>query len=87
MRAGFELFLIQFVNYLIITLNYRAIATLNYPITFLTDIGCATLTFLSIKRVAHASSRLEQILYTLGGACGALLALWLSAHVPWLSPK
>ena len=78
MRNAFELFAIQFVNYGILTLNYRSVATVSYVGTGLTDICAAALTFMSIQRVARASNRWERVMYIAGGVMGGLFALWLS---------
>jgi hypothetical protein len=81
-REACELFGIQFGSYFILTLNYRAIATINYPGTFITDIVVAMLAFASIKRVAAANTTTEARMgYVLGGATGAMFALWLSTFL------
>lgn len=81
-REACELFGIQFGSYFILTLNYRAIATINYPGTFITDIVVAMLSFASIKRVAAANTTTEARMgYVLGGATGAMFALWLSTFL------
>ena len=77
-----ELFVIQFSVYFILTLNYRAIATINYAGTFVTDLIVAALSFTSIRRVAAVTTTAEdRVGYMLGGGCGALVALWLSTFL------
>lgn len=78
LRRALFLFVLQFFGYLIVTLNMRAVANLNYPFTFLTDILIATIGFTSIKQIIEAQTRMEQIAYISGGALGAQLALLLS---------
>ena len=81
-REACELFGIQFGSYFILTLNYRAIATINYPGTFITDLVVAVLTFASIKRVSADNTTTEaRTGYVLGGAAGAVFALWLSTFL------
>lgn len=76
-----ELFCIQFFYYLVTTINYRAVAVIDYPMTFATDIIIALLAFSSIQRVASATTNTERVSYVLGGAMGALLALKLSTFI------
>ena len=80
-RKALELFCIQFCYYLLITINYRAVALLNYSATFITDILIASLVFTSIQKVANAESRGERIAYIFGGAIGATIALKLSTYL------
>jgi hypothetical protein len=76
-----QLFVIQFSAYFILTLNYRAIATINYVGTLVTDLIVAALAFSSIKRVAAATTSEDRVGYVLGGTAGALVALWLSTFI------
>ena len=78
-RAAF-LFVLEFFAFLIVTLNMRAVADLNYFLTFITDILVAVIGFTSIKQVVNATTRVEQFAYALGGALGAQTALWLSSR-------
>lgn len=78
LRKAFTLFCIQFSYYMLLTFNYRAIATVQYLETFLSDICIATLVFMSIQRVSKAETLHERIAYILGGATGAIFALWVS---------
>lgn len=79
-RNALILFSIQFFYYLLTTFNYRAVATVHYTETFITDICIAALVFMSIQRVAVAETMNERLLYILGGAIGALVALWFSVY-------
>ena len=72
------LFCLQFFGYLLVTLNIRAVADVNYTLTFATDILIAVIGFSSIKQIAYATTRLEQVAYAVGGALGAQAALWIS---------
>lgn len=73
-----ELFGIQFAWYFITTLNYRAVSEVHFRDTFITDVFIGILAFLSVRRVVTASTRTEMLAYILGGAIGAVCALWLS---------
>lgn len=78
LRKASILFSIQFTYYMLLTLNYRSIATVRYLETFVTDILIASLVFMSIQRVAKAETLSERVAYICGGACGAVFALWCS---------
>lgn len=78
LRKALILFCIQFFYYLLTTFNYRAVATVHYTETFITDVAIAALVFMSIQRVAKAETLSERMSYIFGGAIGALVALWLS---------
>ena len=80
-RKALELFCIQFSYYLLITINYRAVALLNYSATFITDILIASLVFSSIQKVAKAETNAERFAYITGGAIGATIALKLSTYL------
>lgn len=74
------LFILQFLAFMVITLNMRAVADANYVMTFVTDLLVAFIGFTTVKRIVDATTRLEQIAYALGGACGAQAALWVSVN-------
>lgn len=80
-RHVFELAVIQFVSYFILTMNYRAIAEVSYVGTAVTDLALGWLTFWSIKRVMSATSGKEQLAYVIGGVTGSLSALFLSTFL------
>lgn len=71
---------LQFGAYFIVTLNMRAVAELDYVMTAITDVFLAWIAFSSIKRVAAAHTRLEQVCYILGGLLGAQCALLWSEY-------
>lgn len=81
LKKSCELFIIQFTYYMVLTINYRAISSLNYIATFVTDIIIAALAFTSIQRVAKAENLGDRIAYIFGGAIGAITALKLSTFL------
>ena len=80
-RPCLELAGIEFASYFIVTLNTRAIASVNYVGTLVTDICIAGLAFIAVKRIAEASTREEQVMYVVGAALGAQAALWCSTFI------
>lgn len=71
----------QALSYAVITWNYRATAQARYAHMFISDMGCAFLGFVLIRKVAEAKSKAAMAGYVLGGACGSLLSAWLSKIV------
>jgi len=80
-RPCLELAAIEFASYFIVTLNTRAIASVNYLGTFATDVCIAGLAFAAVKRIADATTREEQVMYVVGAALGAQCALWVSTFL------
>jgi len=81
MKDVYYLFPLQFLNYFVITWNYRVIAQSHYFSIAASDICIAALNFTIIRRVSKADGRLGQIGYALGGALGSLLATWATTKV------
>jgi hypothetical protein len=71
---------LQFGSYFILTLNMRAVASLDYLTTAVTDVFVAGITFSAIKRVASATTHLERMSYIAGGVLGAQAALLWSEY-------
>jgi hypothetical protein len=71
-------FIIQFVQYFLITVNYRAVAKAYYVWTFASDLAIAANTFFIIKRIGESKGHAAFMGYTLGGAFGSLLAIYIT---------
>lgn len=80
-RPCVELAAIEFASYFIVTLNTRAIASIDYVGTFITDVCIAGLAFTAIKRIADATTKEEQVMYVVGASLGAQCALWCSTFL------
>jgi len=80
MKEALIMFGVQVVSYLLLVLNFRAIAQTNYITTAWTDFLFASLTFFVFKRmIKHGAENVGQWLgYALGGVVGSLLGIWLS---------
>jgi hypothetical protein len=65
-------------NYLLLVLNYRAVAQGDMLRTLATDLAIAALSFTAIRRIGAASGPAEFVGYVLGGLVGSALALSLS---------
>jgi hypothetical protein len=74
-------FAIQFAQYLIITVNMRAVAAGKYRWTAITDFAIAGLGFILIQRVAEAHSVAAWAGYAIGGVSGSQVGIWLSKRL------
>lgn len=74
------MFILQFLQYALASLGYLALAAYSYTGTFLMDLILAANSFYIVKRISQCESRAGQVGYTLGGACGSCVAIWISKH-------
>lgn len=72
-------FFAQAANYGFLCWNYRAVAGAHYLHIALSDIGCASLTFLLIRHVSRAESGWEFWGYVAGGVAGSLASVWFTS--------
>jgi hypothetical protein len=61
-----------------IALNVRALAAGNILVTVVTNVLLASVSFVIIRRVGEASTKLDFVGYIFGGACGSAIALLLA---------
>lgn len=79
MTTPLVLFVINTLNYLLLVLNYRAVAQGSITRTAITDALIAAAGFTLIGQVASAPRSIEgHVAYVLGGVVGSVLALLLS---------
>ncbi len=78
MKDLLSFFLLQFLYYFVITWNLRVIAQAHYVSIAISDMGVAAVNFTLVKKVASAETHWARIGYILGGACGSLLATWIT---------
>jgi hypothetical protein len=75
---------IQFLQYFLVTVNYRAIAAGLLGWTFLSDLLAGANGYFLIKRVAEAKGSTALCGYLSGGAFGSIFAIattkWLATH-------
>lgn len=81
MKSFCLMFFSQLFAYLLITLNYRAVAHGSYVGTAASDLAFAAFNFGLIKRIAKSDSVSAWAGYTLGGCCGSLLGILASNHL------
>lgn len=68
----------QLAAYLLITVNYRAVARGDYLWTAATDLSFAAFNFGLIRRIAKSESTAAWVGYTLGGCVGSMLGIFCS---------
>ena len=78
MKELLHLFALQFVYYFVVTWNFRVIAQAHYVSIAISDIGVAAVNFTLVRKIANAEGHMARIGYILGGACGSLLATFLT---------
>ena len=82
MRTFGLFFLLQFLLYLLLTLNFRAIAQARYGWTILTDMLISAAQFWIIRKVGtSAESVVAWSGFVCGGAAGSALGIYLSKIV------
>jgi len=82
MKTFWLFFGLQFLFYLLVTVNFRAIAQARYGWTVLTDFLISAAQFWIIRRVgASAESFVALSGFVCGGAGGSSTGIWLSKKV------
>lgn len=71
-------FAVQFVQYCLVSVAYRAMAQARYAPTFLIDLVYGFGAFYVIQKVAKAESKAAVAGYVLGGAFGSCAAIWIT---------
>jgi hypothetical protein len=88
MASALLLFVVNGVNYLLLVLNYRAVAQGSITRTAITDGLIAAAGFTLIGHVAAADRNiLGHVAYVLGGVVGSIVALLLSRRLERTAEK
>jgi hypothetical protein len=74
-RSALLLMALQFLSFLIVTVNFRFLARGNLRATVLTDALIAALGFTLFKLIAEASTSLEMAGYVLGACAGSAVGM------------
>ena len=81
-KEFFLFFAIQLLLYLLLVINYRFVAWVNYPGTVITDFVIASFNFFVVRKIAKSEDSLHQWAgYAFGGALGGVIGLWLSTFL------
>ncbi len=72
---------LNFVSYLLLVINFRAVAQGRYIESILSDTLIATLGFTIIKRISTANKISERIGFILGGAIASGLGIYLTKTI------
>jgi hypothetical protein len=66
---------LQFLSFLVVTVNFRFLAKGNIGATVLTDALIAALGFTLFKLIAEANTPLEMVGYVLGASAGSAVGM------------
>jgi hypothetical protein len=80
MKRAAAMFALNFVLYLFLVWNYRAVAQARYGDAAASDMLIAMLGFTAVKRIAEATTLGERVGYILGGGAAAVVGIWLTVH-------
>ena len=78
MRTFAKLFTLQFISYLNITIDMRAIAHQQYVVAAATNCIAPLIAFIMIKAVHDSRSAWDKLAVVLGGALSTLAGMWLT---------
>lgn len=78
MKQFFAFMVVQFVSYLNLTINFRAIAHEQYAFAVVTDGLACILGYTIVKLVNGDKSRWGIVGMTAGGMCAAVVGIWLT---------
>lgn len=78
MRQAATFFAVQFIFYLLIVVNMRFIGRGSYVGTAASDFSIVWVNYLLIQKVANSKTWRDQLWLALGGACGAMLGLFVT---------
>ena len=78
MRDFILMMLVQFVSYLNLTFNFRAIAHEQYAWVCFTDGLAVVIGYFIIRRVAKAESNWGLMGMTIGGSAAGVAGIWLT---------
>ncbi len=71
----------QFLNWLLVAMSFRFLAAGSYAGVAVVDGLIAFLSFTLTQKIADATTRSEQLAYTVGGVLGSLAGMWLTKGV------
>ena len=77
-RDFFLMMLVQFVSYLNLTFNFRAIAHEQYATIVITDGLAVIVSDLIIRKVSQADNNWGLAGMTIGGSLAGILGVWLT---------
>ena len=69
---------LQFISYLNLTINFRAIAHEQYVAAMFTDGAACILSYTIVKRISGDKTRWGVVGMTLGGMSAAMVGIWLT---------
>lgn len=71
---------VQFTSYVVLTVNFRAIANTQYAFAWATSVGAAFLSYTIVRRVTKDETWATVLGMMFGGGLGDLTGIWLTRH-------
>lgn len=78
MRSAALLFTLMWVNFALLTANFRAIAQARYVAAVLTDVAIAICGWTVFRLIAESTAPLDRFGYVAGAALGSASGIWLT---------
>lgn len=80
LRAFFLMMVVQFISYLNLTFNFRAIAHGQYWVILVTDGAAVAISIFIVKRVSGAKTEFgwQEAGMVIGGSVAGVLGTWLT---------
>jgi hypothetical protein len=73
-------FILQFISYLNLVINFRAISTKQTSIAIVTDGLAGLIAWTMVRRIGHAKGHVGLVGVILGGMAATWLGIWLTQH-------
>lgn len=80
MRDFLSFMFLQFVSYLNLTINIRAISTESYVGAIVTDGIACVVSWTIVKRIGKANTSIGVVGAAIGGMAASALGIWLTRH-------
>lgn len=77
-QSFFVMGVVQFVSYLNLTINFRAIAHEQYTVVAFTDALAVAISYFIIRRVSSQDNKAALAGMVIGGSAAGVLGIWLT---------
>lgn len=79
LKEALLLMIIQIFLYILLCINFRAIAQVQYSVAILSDFAVASMNFFVIRKISKSNDSLHQWLgYVIGSVIGSCAGIYLS---------
>jgi len=78
MKPAISLFLMNFIVYLVLVFNYRAVAQGRYAESIISDMIIAFLGFTIVKKISTATTKIEHAAMVISGGAASFLGIYIT---------